>query len=119
MEHRSGTRPLTGMARLCSILRVMTTIRVCQPSGEVLWRFTQPPAAAPARVRSLVCRRRRAAPATPPLLVVTGQRSVCTPDNNVRALDTGCVWGKALTAWRMEDDAIFTEAAHDGAALGD
>jgi bis(5'-nucleosyl)-tetraphosphatase (symmetrical) len=109
---------LTGMPRLCSILRVMTTIRVCQPHGEVLWRFAQPPQAAP--------------PGYLPWFAIDARRSRGTTiacghwaalglhtSDNVRALDTGCVWGKSLTAWRMEDDVIFAEPAQDGAALGD
>lgn len=27
---------------------------------------------------------------------------------NIRALDTGCVWGDRLTAWRFEDDHFFS-----------
>ena len=109
---------LVGTARLCSILRVMTTVRVCQQNGEVLWRFTQPPAAAP--------------PGYVPWFTVEARRSrdttiacghwaalgLCT-EHNIRALDTGCVWGKALTAWRMDDDTFFAEPAQDGAAQGD
>lgn len=27
---------------------------------------------------------------------------------NIRALDTGCIWGDRLTAWRFEDDRFFS-----------
>ena len=31
-----------------------------------------------------------------------------TGKNNVTALDTGCVWGKKLSALRLEDNRIFS-----------
>ncbi len=109
---------LTGTARLCSILRVMTTVRVCQQNGEVLWRFTQPPAAAPeGYVPWFAVQTRRSRDTT----IACGHWAALGlyTGHNVRALDTGCVWGKALTAWRMDDDVIFSEPAQDGAAQGD
>jgi bis(5'-nucleosyl)-tetraphosphatase (symmetrical) len=30
------------------------------------------------------------------------------------ALDSGAVWGRALTAYRLDDDTLFTEPARDG-----
>jgi bis(5'-nucleosyl)-tetraphosphatase (symmetrical) len=32
--------------------------------------------------------------------------------NNVYALDTGCLWGGALTALRLEDKAVFQVPCH-------
>ena len=30
-----------------------------------------------------------------------------TGRNDIKALDTGCVWGNSLTLWRYEDDALI------------
>jgi bis(5'-nucleosyl)-tetraphosphatase (symmetrical) len=35
-------------------------------------------------------------------------------DGSIAALDTGYVWGGALTAWRIEDGAVFQVLADKG-----
>ena len=103
---------LVGMPRLCSILRVMTTIRVCRQNGEVLWHFTQPPEAAPpGYIPWFAAADRRSRDS----IIACGHWAALGlyTDHNIRALDTGCVWGKALTAWRMDDNVYFTEPAQD------
>ena len=30
-----------------------------------------------------------------------------TGKQDIKALDTGCVWGNSLTLWRYEDDALI------------
>ena len=107
-----------GMVRLCSIARILTSVRVCRPNGEVLWRFTQHPQTAPADFV--------------PWFQVPGRRSEGTTiacghwaalglyrDHNIRALDTGCVWGRELTAWRVDDDTFFHEPSTQASAGDD
>ena len=36
---------------------------------------------------------------------------------NVRALDTGCIWGDRLSAWRFEDDKFFSVKSVGYAAI--
>jgi bis(5'-nucleosyl)-tetraphosphatase (symmetrical) len=37
-------------------------------------------------------------------------------DDQVAGLDTGCVWGRSLTAMRLEDRAIFSQPSLEGSA---
>ena len=36
---------------------------------------------------------------------------------NIRALDTGCIWGDRLSAWRFEDDKFFSVKSVGYAAI--
>ncbi|MGB2130826.1 MAG: diadenosine tetraphosphatase, partial [Marinobacterium sp.] len=40
-------------------------------------------------------------------------------ENHVIGLDSGCVWGNALTAYRLEDGAVFTQACQPNQTAGE
>lgn len=102
---------LTGDERLASIARVLTKLRTCTPAGD-LSGFSGPPAQAPAgylpwfRIPS-----RKNADAT----VICGHWAALGLhiESNLLAIDSGCVWGKELTAVRLEDRQIFQVAYKD------
>jgi len=96
---------LQGWDRLVSITRVLTRIRTCKPTGEMS-NFSGPPEEAPAgftpwfRVPN-----RRSTDAT----IITGHWAALglQLDSNHLAIDSGCVWGRQLTAVRLEDRTVF------------
>jgi bis(5'-nucleosyl)-tetraphosphatase (symmetrical) len=96
---------LQGSARLAAITRVFTKLRACTPNGETS-SFTGPPEEVP--------------PGYYPWFQVPGRRSADTTlitghwaalglhiEPNLFAIDSGCVWGRHLTAVRLADRAIF------------
>jgi bis(5'-nucleosyl)-tetraphosphatase (symmetrical) len=95
---------LKGMERLVSIARVCTRLRTTTPNGEMS-SFSGPPEEAPAgflpwfRIPN-----RRSSEAT----VITGHWAALGLhiEPNVLAIDSGCVWGRQLTAVRLEDRTI-------------
>jgi bis(5'-nucleosyl)-tetraphosphatase (symmetrical) len=98
-------RTLKGPERLVSITRVMTRLRTCRPSGEMS-NFSGPPEEAPAgftpwfRIPD-----RRSTGAT----VISGHWAALGlhMEPKLLALDSGCVWGRQLTAVRLEDRSVF------------
>lgn len=92
---------LDGADRLRFITNALTRLRVCDSSGRMLLRFKGPLAQIPAHARPWfrVPGRRTA-----------GERIVCghwsalgyLAEGGILALDTGCVWGGALTAQRID-----------------
>lgn len=94
-------------------LAAMTRLRVCTTDGEMEPKFKGPPEEAPAGTR--------------PWFAVPGRKSAGTPivfghwatlglrvrPGDFYALDSGCVWGGALTALRLDDGALFQEPAAD------
>ncbi len=99
------TPSLTGMDRLVSITRVLTRLRTCTPTGEMS-NFSGAPGNTPDgftpwfRIPD-----RRSAGTT----IVTGHWAALglhlEPDH--LAIDSGCVWGRQLTAVRLEDRKVF------------
>jgi bis(5'-nucleosyl)-tetraphosphatase (symmetrical) len=95
---------LKGMERLVSITRVFTRLRTTTPDGEMS-SYSGPPDEAPAgflpwfRIPS-----RRSSDAT----IITGHWAALGLhiESNVLAIDSGCVWGRQLTAVRLEDRSI-------------
>jgi bis(5'-nucleosyl)-tetraphosphatase (symmetrical) len=96
---------LTGMDRLASIARVLTRLRTCTPIGEMS-SFSGTPENAPSgfapwfRIPG-----RRNADTT----IITGHWAALGLhiEQNLLAIDSGCVWGRQLTAVRLEDRAVF------------
>lgn len=97
---------LTGPVRLATIIKVLTRLRACSSEGIMESSFSGPPDRTPEGFQ--------------PWFDVPGRRSanttiVCghwaamglrlTP--NVLALDSGCVYGRQLTAVRLEDRKVF------------
>ncbi len=101
---------LAGTARLASALAVLTRYRTCTPDGAPCEGFNGPPAEAPAGcVPWFEVEDRASRDAT----VVFGHWAALGFHRGpgVLALDSGCVWGGALTAVRLEDGEVFREPA--------
>jgi bis(5'-nucleosyl)-tetraphosphatase (symmetrical) len=98
-----GNRPdmwsdeLGGMERLRFSVNVLTRSRLCTAGGRINLKEKGPPSAARAPFQPWYRHRRRATRGT---RVVFGHWSALGfyDRDNVLALDTGCVWGGALTA---------------------
>ena len=106
--HRPAPRwdpSLTGPERLASITRVLTRLRTCTPAGD-LSGFSGPPEQAPAgyfpwfRIPN-----RKNADAT----VICGHWAALGLhiEPNLLAIDSGCVWGRQLTAISLKDRQVF------------
>ena len=95
---------LKGSERLVSIARVFSRLRTCTPSGEMS-NFSGPPEEAPRGFTpwfGIPGRRNRGA------TIITGHWAALglhmEPD--ILVIDSGCVWGRQLTAVRLEDRTV-------------
>jgi bis(5'-nucleosyl)-tetraphosphatase (symmetrical) len=88
------------------VINAMTRMRMLNRAGEMDLAYSDAPSKAPAGLVSWFDVPGRASAATP---VVCGHWAalglMLRPD--LLALDTGCVWGRELTAVRLEDRAVF------------
>ncbi|HEX6634650.1 MAG TPA: symmetrical bis(5'-nucleosyl)-tetraphosphatase [Usitatibacter sp.] len=97
---------LRGMDRLRAIVNAMTRLRVCEADGAMALRFKgEPGEASEGLIPWFDMPARRSRDHT----LVCGHWSALglalRPD--LLSLDSGCVWGRALTAVRLEDRALF------------
>lgn len=103
---------LTGPTRLASIIKVFTRIRTCSPEGIMESSFSGPPELTPQGFH--------------PWFDIPGRRSATTTvvighwatmglklTTNLLALDSGCVYGRHLTAVRLEDRKVFQVRCRD------
>lgn len=100
----------TGIGRHAAVVGALTRLRTLTLDGRPCAAYSGPPASAPSDCVAWFDH---------PLRRSRGQRVVfghwaalglhVTAD--VVALDTGCVWGGALTAWRLDDGHIEQEPA--------
>lgn len=97
---------LRGPDRLRVIVNAMTRLRVCRPDGRMALEFKAEPGEAHEGLTPWFDMPRRA---SCDHTVVAGHWSalgVVTRDD-LYSLDSGCVWGRALTAVRLEDRRLF------------
>jgi bis(5'-nucleosyl)-tetraphosphatase (symmetrical) len=97
---------LQGIDRLRVVTNVLTRLRICTPDGKMEFRHKEKPDDLP--------------PGYAPWFSIPGRRSRDTSiicghwaslglymESNVISIDTGCVWGRELTAVRLEGRQIF------------
>jgi bis(5'-nucleosyl)-tetraphosphatase (symmetrical) len=97
---------LDGYKRLRVITNTFTRLRICTPQGEMEFRFKGKEKDIPAGYLPwFAVPHRASADAT----VVCGHWSALglKLEPNLITLDTGCLWGGALSAIRLEDRAVF------------
>lgn len=100
---------LTGVARLAAITQGLTRLRICTPDGQMEFAYKGPPDWAPNGFS--------------PWFDIPGRKSagdtiICGHwaamgvriQDNLLALDGGCVWGRELFAVRLEDRQIYRVA---------
>lgn len=97
---------LQGADRLRLIVNAMTRLRVCKPDGSMDFRFKGEYAEIPPDLLPWFKMPQRKSAGS---RILFGHWSALGlyQDDNVVALDTGCVWGGKLTALRLEDDQLF------------
>ena len=112
LKHMYGNQPaqwdeaLAAWDRLRVITNAMTRLRICSQAGEMDFKFKGELAKRPAGLSPWFEVADRASVDTP---IIFGHWSALGlyMASNVYALDTGCLWGGALTALRLDDKAVF------------
>lgn len=103
---------LTGISRLRVITDALTRLRTCTREGRMCLDFTGPPDAAPSG-----CIPWYEVPGRSSLshTIVCGHWAALGLHlrEGLLALDSGCVWGEALTGVRLEDREVFQEPMAD------
>jgi bis(5'-nucleosyl)-tetraphosphatase (symmetrical) len=97
---------LAGIDRLRVIVNAMTRMRVCTPDGRMALEYKgEPGETRGAMIPWFDMPRRKSADHT----LVVGHWSALglLERTDVLALDTGCVWGRTLSAVRLEDRKVF------------
>ena len=116
LRHMYGNQPdrwrdnLTGFDRLRIITNAFTRLRICTAKGKMEFAHKGAPADLPRGYRPWFDAPRRRNRAT---TIIFGHWAALGlyMDANVVGLDTGCVWGRDLTAFRLSDAKIFQCAA--------
>lgn len=112
------TSGLTGPPRLATIIKVLTRLRACSPDGRMESSFNGPPERIPAGYFPwFKCENQWSRDTT----IVCGHWAAlglhC--DRHVLAIDSGCVWGRQLTAVRLEDRKVFQVGCGSTKAIDD
>lgn len=115
LRHMYGNKPsrwrdsLRGYDRLRVITNVMARMRLCTEKGRLEFTHKGYPADMPRGYLPWFKVPRRRSRATPVIFGHWASLGLYT-GSNVFAIDTGCIWGRELTALRLRDRAIFQHA---------
>lgn len=101
----------TGMARLKLITAILTRIRFCDAHGKAIWSASGPPGSQPKAYLPWFKHKGRA---TRDVRIAFGHWAALGVRIKKRyiALDSGCVWGGRLSAFRLDDDTLFQVPGH-------
>ena len=108
-EPRHWDSQLTGMARLRLITNYLTRLRFCKSDGEI--ELTHKTEVAPPGFSPWFAHPRPQHEGTTILFGHWAAINGVTHQANAQAVDTGCVWGRQLTAYRLEDGQRFNVPA--------
>jgi bis(5'-nucleosyl)-tetraphosphatase (symmetrical) len=97
---------LQGFDRLRVIINAMTRLRLCTPSGKMEFRHKSAPRHLPEGFFPWYALPNRAS-AGQPLIFGHWSTLGLHASDDVVALDSGCLWGNALSAIRLDDRKIF------------
>lgn len=103
---RRWSSGMTGMDRSVVITKILTRLRICTVDGKMDLSFKRPPEQAPSGYLPwFQVPGRLNADAT----IIFGHWAALGLhlQDNVIGLDSGCVWGRQLTAVRLEDRQVF------------
>ncbi len=106
---------LTGAARACAATHLMTTLRMFDARGQPL-DHNGPPSEAPRGAVPWFDAAHRRSKDTIMLFGHWAALGFVQRLPHFIALDSGCVWGRELTAVRLDDLAVFREPAADGSS---
>jgi bis(5'-nucleosyl)-tetraphosphatase (symmetrical) len=109
---------LAGFDRLRVIVNAMTRLRVCTPEGVMEFSHKTAPEGAPAGYLPWFDIPHRASRDTPVLFGHWAALGL-TLRPDLIGLDSGCVWGRRLTAFRLEDRRVFQCGCEGVRASGD
>ncbi|WP_300453851.1 symmetrical bis(5'-nucleosyl)-tetraphosphatase [Accumulibacter sp.] len=123
MAHLWGSEPaawsddLIGWPRLRVIVNAMTRMRFCSLDGVMEFKTKGEPSAAPAEHAPWFALPGRLSAGD---VLVTGHWSALglRIEDNLLALDSGCLWGRHLTAVRLEDRKVFQVDCSAGETAG-
>lgn len=100
-----------GIPRLRMITSILTRLRFCDASGKALWSASGPPGSQPEPYQAWFQHKQRA---TRDVRMVFGHWAALGLLIRKRyiALDSGCVWGGRLSAYRLDDEQLFQVPGH-------
>ena len=115
LAHMYGNKPnawnddLTGYKRLRVITNALTRMRICTPAGEMEFDFKAELHNIPAAYLPWFEMPNRASSLSTVIFGHWSALGLMLKDNAV-ALDSGCLWGGPLTAFRLEDREVIQVA---------
>jgi bis(5'-nucleosyl)-tetraphosphatase (symmetrical) len=117
-KHLQWSPNLTGPTRIATIAKVLTRLRACSPDGRMESSYNGPPERIPSGYFPWFQIKDRKHRDT---TIVCGHWAAlglhC--EEHLLAIDSGCVWGRQLTAVRLEDRKIFQVDCQSIEGVGD